>query len=59
MRLIASAFMTLAFAGIGSLAQAQTLRVSYDISLAGLPLGKADLSSSFAGSNTRWKERRS
>ena len=50
MRLIASAFVTLAFAGIGSLAQAETLRVSYDISLAGLPLGKADLSSSFAGS---------
>ena len=51
--------MTLAFAGSGSLAQAQspqaqtlqaqTLKVSYDITLAGLPLGKADLSSSFNG----------
>ena len=55
MRLIASALVTLAFAGSGSLAQAQaleaqTLKVSYDISLAGLPLGKADLSSSFNGS---------
>lgn len=54
MRLIASAVMTLAFAGSGSLAQAQspqaqTLKVSYDITLAGLPLGKADLSSSFNG----------
>jgi len=50
MRLIASALMTLAFAGTGSLAQAQTLKVTYDISLAGLPLGTADLSSSFNGS---------
>jgi hypothetical protein len=55
MRLIASALVTLAFAASGSLAQAQplkarTLKVSYDITLAGLPLGKADLSSSFAGS---------
>jgi len=54
MRLIASALMTLAFAGSGALAQAQTapaqtLKVSYDITLAGLPLGKADLSSSFKG----------
>jgi len=54
MRLIASALVTLAFAGSGSLAQAQplkarTLKVSYDITLAGLPLGKADLSSSFTG----------
>lgn len=55
MRLIASALVTLAFAGSGSLAQAQpykaqTLKVSYDLTLAGLPLGKADLSSSFSGS---------
>jgi Protein of unknown function (DUF3108) len=54
MRLIASALVTLAFAGSGSIAQAQplktrTLKVSYDITLAGLPLGKADLSSSFTG----------
>jgi uncharacterized protein DUF3108 len=55
MRLIASALVTLAFAGSGSFAQAQplkaqTLKVSYDITLAGLPLGKADLASSFNGS---------
>jgi hypothetical protein len=50
MRLIASALVTLAFAGTGSLAQAQTLKVTYDLSLAGLPLGKANLSSSFKGS---------
>jgi len=55
MRLIASALVTLAFVGSGSLAQAQpqkaqTLKVSYDLTLAGLPLGKADLSSSFKGS---------
>jgi hypothetical protein len=49
MRLIASAVATLAFAGTASLAQAQTLRVTYDLSLAGLPLGKANLSSSFSG----------
>ena len=50
MRLIASALVTLAFAGMGSFAQAQTLKVTYDISLAGLLLGTADLSSSFNGS---------
>ncbi|WP_114943402.1 DUF3108 domain-containing protein [Microvirga calopogonii] len=54
MRPIASALVTLAFAGSGLLAQvqtapAQTLKVTYDITLAGLPLGKADLSSSFKG----------
>jgi hypothetical protein len=49
MRLIASALVTLAFAGIGSHVQAQTLKVNYDISLAGLPLGKANLSSTFSG----------
>jgi len=49
MRLIASALLTLAFAGTASLAQGQTLKVTYDLSLAGLPLGKADLVSSFKG----------
>ena len=39
MRLIASALVTLAFAGVPALVQAQTLKVTYDISLAGLPLG--------------------
>jgi len=50
MRLIASALVTLAFAGTASFAQAQTLKVTYDLSLAGLPLGKANLVSSFRGS---------
>ncbi|MBM1173154.1 DUF3108 domain-containing protein [Microvirga arabica] len=49
MRLIASALVTLAFAGTASFAQGQTLKVTYDLSLAGLPLGKADLVSSFKG----------
>lgn len=52
MRLIASALLTLSLAGIGSQAQAQpaqTLKVNYNLSLAGLPLGKADLSSTFTG----------
>jgi len=52
MRFIASALLTLSLAGIGSQAQAQpaqTLKVNYNLSLAGLPLGKADLSSTFAG----------
>lgn len=53
MRLTASAFVTMAlagtFAGIGTQAHAQTLKVNYNISLAGLPLGKADLSSTFTG----------
>jgi hypothetical protein len=49
MRLIASALVTLAFAGTAPFAQAQTLKVTYDLSLAGLPLGKADLVSSFKG----------
>ena len=35
----------------------QTLQVDYDISLAGLPLGTADLSSTFDGRNTRWRRR--
>lgn len=50
MHLIATAFMTLAFAGIGLSAGAQTLRVEYDVSLMGLSLGKADLASTFKGS---------
>ncbi len=50
MRLIASAIVTLAFAGTASFAQGQTLKVTYDLSLAGLPLGKANLVSSFRGS---------
>ncbi|MFC1460563.1 DUF3108 domain-containing protein [Microvirga arabica] len=49
MRLIALALVTLAFAGTASFAQGQTLKVTYDLSLAGLPLGKADLVSSFKG----------
>jgi hypothetical protein len=49
MRLTASTVATLAFAGTASLAQAQTLRVTYDLSLAGIPLGKANVSSSFSG----------
>ncbi|MBF9232836.1 DUF3108 domain-containing protein [Microvirga alba] len=49
MRLIASALMTLALIGVGSRSEAQTLKADYDISLAGLPLGKADLSSTFEG----------
>lgn len=49
MRLIAAALTTLALAGIGSQGQAQTLKVDYDITLAGLSLGTADLSSTFDG----------
>ena len=52
MRLIASALLTLSLAGIASQVQAQpaqTLKVNYNLSLAGLPLGKADLSSTFNG----------
>jgi hypothetical protein len=52
MRLIASALLTLSLAGLASQAQAQpaqTLKVNYNLSLAGLPLGKADLSSTFSG----------
>jgi len=53
MRLIASALLTLSLAGIAAQVQAQpaqTLKVNYNLSLAGLPLGKADLSSTFSGS---------
>jgi hypothetical protein len=53
MRLLASALVTLAFAGAPALAQAQTLKVTYDLSLAGLPMGKADLVSSFKGKKYR------
>ncbi|MBJ6124186.1 DUF3108 domain-containing protein [Microvirga splendida] len=55
MRLIASALATLAFAGTASFAQGQTLKVTYDLSLAGLPLGKADLISSFKGKKYEMK----
>ena len=50
MRFIAPALMTLALVGIGPQAQAQTIKVSYDVTLAGLTLGKADLASTFEGS---------
>jgi hypothetical protein len=50
MRLVASAIMTLAFACIGSQSQAQALKVDYQVTLAGLTLGTADLSSTFEGS---------
>src|SRR3954454_14289673 len=50
MRFIASVLFTLSLAGTGLQAQAaQTLKVNYNLSLAGLPLGKADLSSTFKG----------
>lgn len=54
MRLTASALLTLTVVGLGSQAQAQTpaaqtLKVNYNLSLAGLPLGRADLSSTFTG----------
>ncbi|MGO4707047.1 DUF3108 domain-containing protein [Microvirga sp. 2MCAF38] len=48
MRLPLFALLSLALAGIGS-AEAQTLKADYDISLAGIPLGTADLSSTFEG----------
>ncbi|HZH09390.1 MAG TPA: DUF3108 domain-containing protein [Microvirga sp.] len=53
MRLIASALLTLSAMALGTPAQAQaaqTLKVNYNLSLAGLPLGKADLASTFTGS---------
>jgi hypothetical protein len=55
MRLSASALMTLAVAalslpGTASAAQAQTVKVDYTLSLAGLSLGTAALSSTFEGS---------
>lgn len=52
MRLIVSTLLTVGLAGIGSQAQAQsaqTLKVNYNLSLAGLPLGKADMASTFTG----------
>jgi hypothetical protein len=42
-------FMTLAMAGLGTAAGAQTLKADYDVTLAGIPLGTADLSSTFEG----------
>lgn len=50
MRLIAPAIVTFALVGFGSQSDAQTLKVNYDVTLAGLTLGKADLSSTFEGS---------
>jgi len=52
MRLTASALLTLTLAGFAPQVQAQpaqTLKVNYSLSLAGLPLGRADLSSTFNG----------
>ncbi len=49
MRLIAPAIMTLAVLGNVSQSEAQTLKVDYNVTLAGLSLGKADLSSTFDG----------
>ncbi|MXQ11238.1 DUF3108 domain-containing protein [Microvirga makkahensis] len=52
MRFTASALLALGLTGIPFQVQAQpaqTLRVNYSLSLAGLPLGKADLSSTFSG----------
>lgn len=49
MRLIASALIATILAAAGARAEAQTLKVNYDISLAGLALGTADLSSTFDG----------
>lgn len=56
MRAIAPAFLILALAGAGLPAravQAQTLKVDYSISLAGLPLGTAELTSAFEGARYR------
>jgi hypothetical protein len=49
MRRIAPALLALAAFGPGSQAGAQTLKVAYDVTLAGLTLGKADLVSTFDG----------
>ncbi len=52
MRLTASALLILTLAGFAPQVRAQpaqTLKVNYNLSLAGLPLGKADLSSTFKG----------
>ena len=49
MRMIAPAVLALALVGFGAPARAQTLQVEYDVTLAGLTLGKADLTSTFEG----------
>jgi hypothetical protein len=49
MRMIAPAVLALALAGFGAEGKAQTLQVEYDVTLAGLTLGKADLTSTFEG----------
>ncbi|MCB8818956.1 DUF3108 domain-containing protein [Microvirga rosea] len=50
MRLIMPAVLALVFAGWALPGKAQTLQVEYQVTLAGLPLGKADLTSTFEGS---------
>jgi hypothetical protein len=50
MRLNLFVMTTLAVAGIGTATHAQTLKADYDVSLAGLSLGTAGLSSTFEGS---------
>jgi hypothetical protein len=57
MRRIASSLLTLALAGAGLQAQAETLKVEYDLSLAGLPLGSANLSSTFEGAKYQMEGR--
>lgn len=49
MRLLLLASLSLAVSGLMSPSHAQTLRADYEVSLAGLPLGTADLSSTFEG----------
>ncbi|QFU15211.1 DUF3108 domain-containing protein [Microvirga thermotolerans] len=49
MRMIAPAALALAVLGFGAPGKAQTLQVEYDVTLAGLTLGKADLTSTFEG----------
>ncbi|MBZ6075862.1 DUF3108 domain-containing protein [Microvirga puerhi] len=50
MRLIAPAILGMALAGLATPGKTQTLQVDYDVTLAGLTLGKADLASTFDGS---------
>lgn len=49
MRRIAPALLIASLTAWGTQVQAQTLKVDYDLSLAGLPLGTADLVSTFEG----------
>ena len=48
-----SALLAVALPGLAATAEAQTLRVDYGISLAGLPLGSADLATSLEGPRYR------